>query len=264
MKRVLLIFLFTVSIVFGEIFEVAQFKALYTHLTPDTVLILDIDDTLLVPVQMLGCDEWFQSRLVFHRQEGLSVSESLERSLAEWEAVRHLTKMEVVEPGIQEIIKKLQDQKYAVMGLTTQGLALATRTKQQLIDNGIDLMCSAPSCEDHYLTVDEHGLLFRSGVLYTSGAHKGRALFGLFEKLMFTPKRILFVNDKHTHLLSIEETAKERGVEFIGLRYAYSDARKAAFDEKIAHYQFTHSSFAHLLSDDEARKQLIQESLADN
>jgi len=81
-------------------------------------------------------------------------------------------------------------------------------------------------------------------------------LFSLFEKLEYTPKRILFINDKLSHLLSIEETAKERGIEFVGLRYAYSDVRKAAFDEKIAHYQFTYSTFVHLLSDDEARRQL--------
>lgn len=41
------------------------------------------------------------------------------------------------------------------------------------------------------------------------------------------------------------------GIEFLGLRYAYSDARKAAFCKEIAEIQFTHSSFAHILSDNE-------------
>jgi hypothetical protein len=205
---------------------------------------------------MLGCDEWFQRRMFYHQQIGFNASESLEKSLAEWEAVRHLTKMAIVEPGTEEIVHKLQDQGYTVMGLTTQGLALATRTKQHLIDNQINLTQSAPSRNDHYLTIDGHGVLFRSGILFTSGAHKGKALLTLFEKLAYEPKRILFINDKRSHLISIEETAKEKGIEFIGLRYAYSDARKAAFNEEIAHFQFTHSTFTHLLSDEEAKERL--------
>jgi hypothetical protein len=42
------------------------------------------------------------------------------------------------------------------------------------------------------------------------------------------------------------------GNKIVGLRYGYSDARKAAFCPEIAELQFTHSTFAHLLSDEEA------------
>jgi hypothetical protein len=262
MEKILFLFLFASSIIQGEIFEIGGFKEIDTYLAPGTMVILDIDDTLLVPVQMLGCDEWFQSRLRCYEQEGLTASESLEKSLAEWEAVRHLTKMEVVEEGTEETIQILQDRGYVVMGLTTQGLALAMRTRQQLMEHRIDLSCSALSYDDHYFIVDGRGILHHAGILYTSGTHKGLALFTLLDQLEYLPKRILFINDKHSHLLSIEETAKERGVEFVGLRYAYSDARKAAFDEEIAHYQFTHSTFVSLLSDEEVRKQLRTEASA--
>jgi len=251
-----LLLLFFCAAVCGEIFEAKSFKEINSYLVPGTVIILDIDDTLLVPVQMLGCDEWFQRRLFYHQQAGFNTSESLEKSLAEWEAVRHLTKMTIVEPGTEKVVHKLQEQGYAVMGLTTQGLALATRTKQHLIENHIDLTQSTPSRDDYYLVIDGHGVLFRSGIFFTSGAHKGKALFTLFEKLAYQPKRILFINDKHAHLVSVEETAKEEGIEFIGLRYAYSDAYKSAFNEEIANFQFTHSTFTHLLSDEEAKEQL--------
>lgn len=257
MRTALLCFsLFITSLSYGKIVETQHFQEIQSHLDSETLVLLDIDDTLLIPVQMLGCDEWFQCRMQKHQQEGATISESLEKSLAEWEAVRHLTQMEIVEQGSEKIVHKLQNQKYMVMGLTTQGLALATRTKQQLMEKGIDLKRTAPSQKDCYLTIGDHGILFRAGILFTSGAHKGKALFGLLKKLEYTPRRIVFINDKASHLRSIEETAKEEGVEFIGLRYAYSDARKAAFNKEIADYQFTHSTFTHLLSDEEARNQL--------
>lgn len=255
MRLLFLLFLFCCSTASCEIVEIKSFKEIHSHLASDTIIILDIDDTLLVPVQMLGCDEWFQSRKRFHQQAGFNPSQSLEKSLAEWEAVRHLSKMKIVEPDTDEIVRKLQED-YYVMGLTTQGLALATRTQQQLIENQINLIQSAPSRDDYYLMIDGQGVLFRTGILFTAGAHKGKALFSLFEKLAYKPKCILFINDKRSHLLDIEETAKEQGVAFIGLRYAYSDAYKEAFDAEIAHFQFTHSTFTHILSDEEARKQL--------
>ena len=48
--------------------------------------------------------------------------------------------------------------------------------------------------------------------------------------------------------------AEKRGVEFIGLRYAYSDEKKARFSPEIADIQFTHSSFNKILSDEEAKQ----------
>jgi hypothetical protein len=98
----------------------------------------------------------------------------------------------------------------------------------------------------------KQGVLFRTGILFTAGSHKGKTLFKLLDQLNTVPQKIVFVNDKKSHLRAIEETAEERGIPFIGLRYAYSDARKAAYQHEVADYQFRHSSFARLLSDEEA------------
>ncbi|MCC5831983.1 MAG: DUF2608 domain-containing protein [Chlamydiales bacterium] len=230
--------LFLATLLQAELIETFHFQEIQKHLCSDTLILLDIDDTLLIPVQMLGCDEWFESRLEYHRNQGLNKSDSLEKSLAEWEAVRHLTKMRVVEPGSETLISDLQQQNYKVMGFTTQGLALAARTSQQLNEAGIDLTRSAPSCRDIYLIVGEQGVLFRNGILFTSGTHKGEALFSFLDRIGYMPKHIIFINDKASHLRPVEEAAQERGVEFIGLRYAYSDPKKAAFDKQIASYQF--------------------------
>lgn len=241
------------------IIEASHFSDLQRHASKNTLIILDIDDTLLIPVQMLGCDEWFLTRLAHYQEEGKDKTQSLEKSLAEWEAVRHLTKMEIVEPGTDEIIAQFQEKGYQVMGLTTQGLSLATRTHQQLKQNNINLSLTALSQEDCYLNIDGHGVLFRNGILFTSGMHKGKALFSLLSQIQYSPKQIVFINDKASHLMSIEVMAEENGIEFIGLRYNYSDSRKAAFKKEIADYQFCHSTFSHLLSDLEAANEIRQQ-----
>jgi hypothetical protein len=240
----------------AKIVETAHFGEIKKHINKDTLVILDIDDTLLIPTQMLGCDEWFVGRLQEREKQGVQKAQGLEETLAEWEAIRHLSKMEIVEAGTEEVVRCMQNEGYTVMGLTTQGLALATRTCLQLKANHIDLLTTAPHKKDECVSVGGHTVLYRNGILFTSGTSKGEALFLLCDKIGYKPKRIVFINDKATHLKDIETVAEKKGVEFIGLRYAYSDARKRAYDPQIANYQFNHSSFAHILTDEEAREQM--------
>jgi hypothetical protein len=263
-KHLCLIFsLFLGNVSYAQIVEAPHFADVVPYAAADTLVVLDIDDTLLVPAQMLGCDEWFCYRLEKHQKEGSSVEDALEKTLAAWEAVRHLTKMEIVEPQSDKIIHDLQQKGCSIIGLTTQGLALATRTSQQLAENDINLTLTAPYKDDQYFQLNNHGILYRNGILFTSGAPKGKALFILCDRIQFHPKRIVFVNDKAKHLVDVETTAQERGVEFIGLRYGYSDARKKVFSVEIAEYQFTHSSFHHILSNEEASR-LIKKAQISN
>jgi Protein of unknown function (DUF2608) len=155
----------------GEIVEVQHFEEIISYVTKDTLIIFDIDDTLLIPSQMLGCDEWFRYRLEKHRKEGMLPKDALEKSLAEWEGIRQFTKMEMVEPGSDGFVHTLQAQGFCVMGLTTQRLALATRTAQQLKAHQIDLSLTAPQ-KEHYFLVRGHDVLYRSGILFTSGTPK--------------------------------------------------------------------------------------------
>lgn len=107
-RFIFLLVLLAFSFVHATIVESRNFKELSSHITPDTLVLLDIDDTLIIPKQMLGCDEWFQFRLKKHQTEGMNFSAALEKALAEWEAIRHLTKMELVEPGTDAIVNSLQ------------------------------------------------------------------------------------------------------------------------------------------------------------
>jgi hypothetical protein len=240
----------------AQIIEVKQFADVCPYAKEDVLLVLDIDDTLLIPVQMLGCDEWFGQRKQKYLEEGLDKRQALEKTLAEWLAIRHLTQMEIVEPGSEETLRALQAQGVRVMGLTTQDMALAARTSLHLQEQGIDLKKTAPHQRGLYFEQGAHGVLYRNGVLFTSGAHKGEALFSLLDHIGYHPSQIVFLNDKASHLREVEEIAEKREAPFVGLRYGYSDARKEAFRLDVAEHQFHYSSFAKLLSDAEAMAQI--------
>ena len=159
--------------------------------------------------------------------------------------------MEIVEEGTENIIKELQEKNIPLMGLTTQGLGLSTRTVLQLDTLGIDLSKTAPCKEDCYF-VNQRGVLFRNGLLFTEATPKGSALLQFLQLCAHYPKRVVFINDKHTHLADVEQALEQQGIDFIGLRYSYTDARVARFSRAIADIQWTHSTLDHLLSDEEA------------
>lgn len=242
---------FIIALLSGKIIESEHFNEIIPYANLETLVILDIDDTLLIPTQTLGTDIWFLNRIKQNQAKYTSSSEAFEKSLAEWEAIRHITPVKLVEAETDNIIKELQNKHITVMGLTTQGLALTTRTIQQLNSLNIDLSATAPSQEDHYF-MNQHGVLYRKGILFTSGTPKGMALLKFLDIINFHPKKVVFINDKATHLKDVEQSLESQNIEFIGLRYSYSDKRVANFRPEIAEIQWLHSSFEHIISDEEA------------
>jgi hypothetical protein len=256
MFHALVVFCLASISVFSAIFEIAHFNELERYVGSDSMLLLDIDDTLITPKQMLGNDTWFGYRCKKYQDDGCSPSAALEKTLAEFEAIRHLSRMGLVEPHIADVIQSVQKEGCRVMGITIQGLALASRTVLQLSEHEIDLSQTSQFPDDFCFSVQNHAALFRRGIIFTSGKSKGEAFFRFCDILGNLPKKIVAVDDKLTHLQSIEKEAQERGVEFIGLRYKYSDVKKRAFSPQIVDYQLNHSTITHLLSDEEARAAL--------
>lgn len=250
-----LLFILTAFSLFAEIIEAPRFADLESCATTDALFIVDIDDTLLIPVQTLGTDVWFEHQ--WRQNQAEAIGDPLDKALALWEAIRHLTKVQIVESGSDQIVAKMQGQGIPIMGLTTQGLALATRTVNQLRSLHFDLSRTAPSQEDCYFQ-NGKGVLYRNGILFTSGTDKGAALVRFLDLIGYLPQRVVFINDKQKHLQNVEEALKKRGVLFTGLRYSFSDERIASFRPEIAEIQLRYSSFGRILSDAEAEKILLE------
>lgn len=235
----------------SKIVECSHFHELLNYVTNETLVILDIDDTLIVPVQTLGNDVSFRYRYESLEKQGLSKNIAFDQALGEWEAIRHLTKMRIVEEGTQDVIKTLQEKNVSVMGLTTQGLALASRSVIQLNALDIDLTKTAPSVNEYYF-MNGHGVLYRQGILFTSGTDKGSAFLKFCDLAGIVPKCVVFINDKLTHLKDLEKDVEGRSIGFVGLRYGYSDTYVNGFRSDVADIQWRKSTFEHIMSDEEA------------
>lgn len=252
--RIVLILLFICTYARAEIYEAAHFEEILSYIQPTTLVVLDIDDTLLMPAQTLGSDVWLIHRANQHKNHGMPPKEAFDEAIAEWEAIRHLTKVRLVEEGADRIIQKLQEKGVAIMGVTLQALTLAIRTAQQLKSLNIDLSLTAPTSEDLYF-FQGNGILFRKGILFTAGHPKGKSLHYFFQETEYHPDLIVSIDDRVSHLKNLELMCEEEGIPFIGLRYSYCDKRNASFNPQIADLQF--APFLKILSDEEATALLI-------
>ena len=252
-KKLILSFclLFSPVILQGEVVEIMHMEEILPHVKPEMLIVFDIDNTIIEPVQTLGSDQWFHHRIETYLSYGYNPSDALQTALKEWMSVQNITKVKLVEDGIDKVIADLQEQGFTVMGLTTRGLGMCLRTIEQLDTVGVSFRESSPTKEEiHFM--NERGILFRSGILFTAATHKGEALRMLLKRAGYQAKSVMFVNDKYSHIVPIEEVCEGEEIPFIGLRYGHVDEKVKNFPEQIGEVQFYH--FGHILTDDAAER----------
>ena len=250
MKQILLaICLFSTHMLSAQIFDTKTIFDVEKYRDAETLVIYDLDNTLIEPTQLLGSDQWFYYRFNQLTEKYGNQEQALQKSLSEWIAAQTCSEIKVVEEGTAEMIAKQQQEGVVLMGLSTRDCTMAMVTLLQLNKLNIDLKVTAPYQHDLFFNLGKN-VLFQHGVLFTSGCNKGEC-FRRFQKLVgFSPKRVVFINDKYSNIKDLATACYEDGIEFIGLRYSYLDEKIALFDANIAEIQTSH--FGNVLSDEEA------------
>lgn len=198
---------------------------------------------------MLGSDEWVDYSFKKKAEEGIS-SDELRKSVIEtWEAVQVLTKMRLIEEDAPSVVASLQEKGFPVMILTTRGDSVSRATRLQLLSAGID-MTKSPVHKDALFLQHLPDVHFVDGILFANGRNKGACLISFLHQIGYTPKRILFIDDKQASLKSVEEVEKE-GITFLGLRYTCADSIVRSFDALLADIELAHLQQS-LLSDEQA------------
>ncbi|MBF8262517.1 MAG: putative rane protein [Parachlamydiales bacterium] len=233
----------------AEIFQIKSIEETSEHLQEDTLVIFDLDNTVMEPMQTLGSDQWFAYRINEYRQQGCSDQDALKATIAEYVAIQNVTKMRLVEPSTFQVIEKLQKNHVPMIGLTTRSLVLVPKTIEQLNSIGVDFSKTTPVQMDMFFENDRY-IQFQQGILFTSGTSKGAALLRLVHESGYQPKRILFVDDKMSHLQDVEKVCSACCIEFVGFRYGYLDEKTKSLRTEIARKQL--ELFGKLLSDEEA------------
>ncbi len=189
-----------------------------------TLVIFDLDNTLLAMEQDLGSDQWYDW------QKNLQASDPCDENLvadrlAVQGALYWASAMRLTQPDAADIVKAIQDLGVEVIAITSRGPDFRLSTFRELRRNSIDfddsdLQTDTPF-EGPFQPQDaDRPVLYEDGVLFVAGQHKGEMLMALLKKLdLNAPRGIVVADDKVDNLEAYRETALDKGISLRAFHY---------------------------------------------
>jgi hypothetical protein len=211
--------------------EINSLKALFDKAAQAPVdgslVVLDIDQTLLRCASHWGSEPWYEWVVRQNTQAGLGEVAAILAANAEWEKAGQVVDFVPVEKAAPTWLSEWQKHGH-VMGLTARHIRIAGRTTEHLRGNGF-VLTGAQECQAR-LDLGELGV-YENGVMYVGPVgEKGPALAELVRRLPRRPERIYFADDKSHHVLSVRKILGAMGIEVFAARFSAADTMAADFD----------------------------------
>lgn len=215
--------------------EITHMHQILPAIVPGTLVIFDIDNTILQPVQTLGSDQWFSCEVKKLVAGGSTEPDAVDRVIPLWMQIQTRSAVMAVESNTPQIIRELQARRYPVMTLTARDARLAVVTTSQLKSVGVGLV---PIANGPIRVGGDPSTLVTGGIVFAGPKNvKGEVLKSFLMERNLHPKRIVFVDDKPHHVESVGKALAGTGIAYYGFRYGAADAQVKAYNPQIAAIQ---------------------------
>jgi FMN phosphatase YigB (HAD superfamily) len=222
------------SVSYAEVIETSSFQEVLDRADEETLVVLDLGNTLMTTAQGLGSSHWALSEVKkLMNEHKISKKEALSRFIRTWHKVLIASRTQPVELTTAGVIKQLQNKGVKLVGLSAREIEMAYPTLDQLHSIGITLSNQTIHPYDHEI-VGGHASKFIEGIIF-AGLHnnKGETLFRFLEQVGYQPKKIIMIDDKPKNLKLVQAVAKQNDVPFVGLRYNVMDSTVAQYDRQL-------------------------------
>jgi hypothetical protein len=218
-----------------------------------TLVVLDIDDTLLTATEFFGSDKWYdwqRGRVLSPSGQPLAIAEADKVSCL-FDTLG-ITYEIATNPPIQENMASLVKQvNNDLLLLTARSSAYRAATMRELDHNGLDFSDKALSNADigyHYEV--SHGgrtvtVSYVDGVFMVQGMDKGVMLLDLLARTGRDYEAVVFVDDKTRNIDNMANVLQKAGIDFYGFHYVKID--KTVSNEDVTQAQDAASDLTQLL-----------------
>jgi phosphoserine phosphatase len=242
---------------FAEIRETATMADVAKAITPGTLVVFDLDNTVLEASQTLGTDQFFSYLVARGKAAGLNAQDAKNLALELSTPIQPVTSVRLVENLTRDLVQALQENDYTTIALTARPGAWADGTLHQVESLGINFSITAPRISRNDLS-DSSGGLYRDGVIFLApGYEKGPTLMKFIERAGLKPEKIVFIDDKKSNVESVDAALTAAGIPNIEFRYGAADRRVANFSSEIAEFQYDYFMQYHTFISDADAEQLI-------
>jgi FMN phosphatase YigB (HAD superfamily) len=236
-KLVILLFLtsFYSHNLLAEVHEIESIKEVLPYVTQNTLVIFDIDNTLVEPKGNLGSDQWFYYIWNLFKTNP-AITESHEEAQKVWNAAQETLEIKPVEEDSPRMISAIQQSGTKVIAITARRLDLVAVTEKQLSTIGVamNFWKSVELITNQEMDQLNSPVFMSNGIIYADVNNKALIIEYLMRKNSFTPPRVVFVDDKPKHVESFErQFSKRKGIQFFGFRYGATDAKVNTFNQVV-------------------------------
>jgi hypothetical protein len=226
----------------------------FNDITPDDLVIFDVDDTLIQPVDAYLINE--------HTPPGKALQQTLLQQypqVKDWANLVSIMLKEaqrpLIEPSIVEKIQDLQRRNVSVIACT--GMNVGEKGIYKSLEewryNHLKSLGFEGSFNQQEFRVSgfKKNPGFYKGLLSTDLEWKGPVIGAFLDKMKLHPKRIIMFDDTLDELKTVQKECAKRGIVFQG--YNYKGAKSKPLNEDIARIQADYLiSHHHWLTDAQA------------
>jgi hypothetical protein len=221
----------------ATIIETATIDPILQVIDEDTWVVVDLDNTTFEGKQALGHTEWFYDKAFALIREGMTLDEATRECYPEWIEIQKVCPVKPLEEAFIPSLIALQKRGIVVMALTHRQPSLVEATLRQLNSLNLDFYLSAPA--KHTFSVpSETPTLYKQGVLFTGEFNKKGEIFVCFLSIIKQkPKKVVFIDDKRSHVEEVTLALSKQGIECIGFHYTATQHVKKVYDPEVAEFQ---------------------------
>ncbi|MBN20566.1 MAG: hypothetical protein CL678_04690 [Bdellovibrionaceae bacterium] len=229
-----------------------------THSIFQTLVVFDLDNTLLAYQQSIGSDQWFRWQYEHLNQPHFpfAVAQSFMGLLEVQGKLHALAAARPTQKNTSTLIRSLQNQGYPILILTSRGPRFYPYTMRHLTSIQVDLSQNAiPSSFPkntflpyQYSTLQKEGfslkeiknfhlltsprkVLYREGIFFSEGQHKGAMLKLFLNHAKKKLKSILFIDDHRHHCDGVAKALKnDPSLDVLTFRYGGEDHQVEMFN----------------------------------
>jgi FMN phosphatase YigB (HAD superfamily) len=223
------LFLSLSSCLSASIVEISSMSKVASYVDAHSLVIFDIDNTLIEPQQTRATDQWFSAMVAHAQGLGYDTCQAVAQVFPYYERAHAHTTVRFVEKKIPAVLKNIVHNAQAVMALSSRSLPMIIHTQRQFKELGINLTASSLGTKEITFTLPLGPVCCTQGVAYCGNNDKGKVLQHLLHRWSLKPHKIVFIDDKEKNLQCVERATKKLGIPFIGLRYAACDAKVKSF-----------------------------------
>ena len=221
-----------------EVQEIIEESNISNFFSNETLIVFDIDNTVLAMKKSLGSDQWFNWKARDLKAQNKEIN-----NLLDWQkTLFDLSQMRLTEWDLPFVIDELQNE-YKVIALTSRSPKSRVATQRELSRHLIDFERSSigQAFRGSFIPLGQtRKASYENGIMMTSGMHKGEMLIYLVKEIYngeFPFSQVIFIDDHLKNTRRVFDSLKQLGIQIASLRYAKEDLRvkqfKNSFEEKL-------------------------------